>query len=165
MKRNASDHALPLLLQFLALVWLGTNVKVIIIFRGRGKINFWKDCSSDCKQCASSTSCSACESTHFLYEEKCIEGCPPATAPITSGSGDKSCQGISHYLVWSYSKDCSLNCEQCVSSTSCNICASTYFLYQSECTTSCPFTTFPVTNPESGNKCESNYKKILLSNK
>ena len=83
-----------------------------------------EDCDSSCASCAvKATNCVACDSTHFLYQGKCLNGCPV---------GSTVAQG-------QICVDCSTNCQTCtVVFDRCTTCPAGKLLSGTACLSACP---------------------------
>lgn len=84
--------------------------------------------------CSDSASCTACENTKYLYQDKCISTCPSGFIGIGSSSNNVCQKCPTNCIQCSYDQNNGqINCLQCVSPL---------YLYNFTCYTTCPTLTY-----------------------
>ncbi|EAR91877.2 surface protein (macronuclear) [Tetrahymena thermophila SB210] len=88
-------------------------------------------CSDPCKECTSSTICTACYSQYYLNGNTCTN-CQSPCLTCTSASECQTCQD-GYYISGSQCMRCVSPCLKCSSSSSCSSCSFGYFLSGTTC--------------------------------
>jgi len=100
-------------------------------------------CETDCNTCSSSTTCTECAGSKYLYNGDCVNSCPVGHFGVGTGVTGRTCQA------------CKEDCNFCRSSDDCHGCATKY-LHGDSCESACPLGYFGTLGPKSmpGNKDE-----------
>ncbi|EAS05887.3 hypothetical protein TTHERM_01144950 (macronuclear) [Tetrahymena thermophila SB210] len=110
-------------------------------------------CGSNCDQCSTQTTCTACSKGYFLFiDGTCVSNCP-STFTVDSTNTKCICRSNSslqnqtcpcniQYLdVLGVCQQCPSNCDQCSSQTACKVCTSGFYLtIDNTCVSQCPTT-------------------------
>ena len=84
-------------------------------------------CEDNCLRCDDATTCTHCNSTHYLYNDDCLEECDAPLTEIHNSLNGNSCQR------------CHVNCAECAVDdvNNCSKCVQHYFLLDSSCVSDC----------------------------
>ncbi|KAL4506089.1 hypothetical protein ABPG72_013850 [Tetrahymena utriculariae] len=130
--------------------------------------NNCSSCPENCDSCQSSTQCQKCkQGFYFDYNNNCVPQCPDTYhvdqmqqkcvcgSDQTENNHKCSCQDK---YVFENGKciNCNLNCDQCISSATCQKCESIFFLvYNQICLKNCP-DTYEINNDSTACVCGQN---------
>lgn len=105
-------------------------------------------CSSGCKICSSSKICTACEPGYYLSNSNCVTSCPINYTPDSLceqcilGTIIPICKICNNGFFYDTNrcKACDAKCSICygTSSAECTQCSTGYFLFNTECISTCP---------------------------
>ena len=89
--------------------------------------NVCSECEDNCKKCDDETTCTQCNSTHYLYNADCLEECDDPLTEIHHSTNGNTCQR------------CHENCASCAVDdiNNCSSCIDKFFLKGTSCVSDC----------------------------